>query len=97
MKLYGEGQYNLNSIKALRVSEDFLGMDESIKECQNKESFEECKSGRYIEKLLDECKCLPFGIQHLYKVNTKLKEFINSLTFFRKSHYVTRMTIALQR
>ena len=69
LKLYGEGQYNLNSVKAVKVSEDFLGLDESIKECQNKESFEECKSGRYIEKVLNECKCLPFGIQHLYKVS----------------------------
>ena len=71
MKLYGEGQYNLNSVKEIKASEDFLGMDKSIRECQNEESFEVCKAKRYIEEFLDECKCLPFGIQHLYKVMYK--------------------------
>ena len=40
MKVFGEGQYNLNVVKETRVTKDFLSLDQSIKECQDVEDNE---------------------------------------------------------
>lgn len=68
LRVYGEGQYNLNSVKEIKVSESFLGLSESVRECQNREASETCKSRKYVETLLKNCKCLDFSIHHLYGV-----------------------------
>ena len=63
--MYGEGQYNLNSIKDFRVSESFLGLKENVRNCQNEVTLEDCAAHKYVDALLGECKCLPFGIKHI--------------------------------
>ena len=35
MKLIGEGEYNLNALKQIKVTDDFLGMDQDVRQCQN--------------------------------------------------------------
>ena len=66
--MYGECQYNLNSVKEIKVSDSLLSIPENVRECQNVEASEDCKSRKYVEALLETCKCLPFGIQHLHEV-----------------------------
>ena len=60
------------------VTKDFLGLDKSIIDCQNKEPSDECKTRIYSDTFLKECGCLPisFSLSHpdqvCFYTNTKL-------------------------
>ena len=64
LKLAVGKEYNLNNLKEIQVTEDFLSLDESVIGCQNEESIDECKYREYIDALMSQCKCLPFSIRH---------------------------------
>ena len=66
--LIGEGQYNLNNLIEIEVSDSYLGLDEDVRDCQDKEPFYNCTTRHYIETLLNECACLPYNIRLLNKV-----------------------------
>ena len=57
--LIGEGEYNLNVLKEIKVTESFIGMDKKISECQTEDSFYNCETRHYLEAILAKCKCLP--------------------------------------
>ena len=56
-------EYNLNNVKEIKVTKDFLGLDKDIISCQSQESADECKTRQYVNSLMKKCKCLPFGIR----------------------------------
>ena len=58
MSLSGEGQFNLNILKEISVTDDFLSLDEEIRGCQNRESFDECTSRKYLNEMSQKCGCL---------------------------------------
>ena len=60
--LPGEGQYNLNSLKEIKFVDSFLELDESVRNCQNQESYENCTTRLYINALKQKCGCLPLSI-----------------------------------
>ena len=62
VQLTGEGEYNLNSLKEEEVTESFLGMDQSVRGCQNEEHYDECTTRHYIENMQKKCGCLPLSI-----------------------------------
>ena len=62
MRLLGEGQYNLHSMKVIEVTDSFLGLDSDTRNCQNIETYNECKSG-HLKKLRKECGCLPLPLR----------------------------------
>ena len=68
VKLTGEGEYNINVLKEIKVTDSFLGLDEDVRECQNKEPFFNCTTKRYIDSILGECGCLPLNIRLSEKV-----------------------------
>ena len=65
-------EYNLNNVKEIKVTNEFLALDKSIRNCQNDESLEDCKSRKNIEAMVKQCNCLPFGISNNDKVNCKM-------------------------
>ena len=67
--MIGEGKYNLNAVEEILVTESFLGLDESVKDCQNKEEFDECNNKHFKKTLLEQCGCLPLGIRISKKVS----------------------------
>ena len=70
--LSGEGQYNLNSLKKIEVTQSFLGLDRDDRNCQNVESFDNCTTSFYIDNIITKCKCLPLSINtFLGQVNEK--------------------------
>ena len=77
MELIGEGEYNLNALKVIEVTESYLGLDEHIKGCQTEESLHDCNTRCYIEKLIEQCGCLPFKI----KMSDKVPIHILVITF----------------
>ena len=63
VKLIGEGEYNLNVLNEIKVTDSYLGLDSDIIRCQNKEYLHNCTTRQYINTLLDQCGCLPFNIR----------------------------------
>ena len=66
MKLTVGKEYNLNNIKQISVTDDFLTLDEEVTKCQNKESYMDCTTKVYIDTLLKDCQCLPLAIRQQY-------------------------------
>ena len=63
LKLYGEGEYNLNSVKQIKVTSDYLSLSKSVIKCQTEESFENCTTQHHLKRLLEQCQCLPLSIR----------------------------------
>ena len=51
-------------MKEISVTKDFLTLDKTITKCQNEESLQDCKTRKYIDTLIEQCKCLPFAIRN---------------------------------
>ena len=61
--LLKDGEYNLNVLKDISVTSEFLGMNQDDKACQNQEPQLNCTTRFYKDSLLEKCKCLPFNIR----------------------------------
>ena len=62
MRIFGEGEYNLNNLKEIKVKESFLNLDQDIRGCQVDETFLNCTTKHTTANLLKNCGCLPFNI-----------------------------------
>ena len=63
MRIFGEGEYNLNNLKEIKVKESFLNLDQDIRGCQVDETFLNCTTGHTTDNFLKNCGCLPFNIR----------------------------------
>ena len=61
--LYGEGQYNLLSLKEISVTDSFMGLDQNTRNCQNIETYDDCKTRLYLDHLRQKCGCLPLTLR----------------------------------
>ena len=68
MEFIGEGEYNLNDLKEIIVTDSYLGLDGNVKGCQNVEPLNNCTTRLYMDTLLRDCGCLPFNIRLSDKV-----------------------------
>ena len=59
----GEGEYNLNVLKDIKVTESFLGLDKDVRGCQNDEPYDNCTTRHYLDTILNNCGCLPFMLR----------------------------------
>ena len=62
VELSGEGSYNLNVLKEIKVTDSYLDMEESVRGCSDLDTLEICKSKLFehtIKILQDNCSCLP--------------------------------------
>ena len=50
-------------MKEIKVTDEYLGLDDDIKNCQTTESFEDCTTRQYLDTLLEQCGCLPLYIR----------------------------------
>ena len=66
--LIGEGVYNLNVMKEIRVTNSYLGLDVNVRGCQDIDTLDNCTTRHYEEHLLNTCGCLPFDINPEVKV-----------------------------
>ena len=60
--LVGEGEYNINALTEIKVTESYLGLDEDVINCQSKESLYDCSNRKYVDTILDQCGCLPLSM-----------------------------------
>ena len=68
VKLVGEGEYNLNVLKEIQVTNSYLGLKQDVRKCQNDEAFDKCTSRQYLDTILAECGCLPLKMRNSNKV-----------------------------
>ena len=60
--MYGGGNYKLSAVKEIKGTDLFLNMNDDKKGCQNKETLEECTSKLAINKIIDQCGCIPYKL-----------------------------------
>ena len=71
VKIFEEGQYNLNNLKEISVTDSFMGLDLNARKCQQNEIYEDCKTWLHIRNLRQECGCLPLSLKVSEKVKRK--------------------------
>ena len=59
----------MSSVKQIRVTKDFLRLDDDVKNCNSRESLEECQTRKYLEELDDKCSCVPYRLRDYNKPN----------------------------
>ena len=67
MSLSGEGEFNLNSLKEIEVTDSFLELDSDVIKCQNyegKNSYDNCTTSYLSEQMRMNCGCLPLKINN---------------------------------
>ena len=65
--LSGEGEFDLNIIKQVDVTDSFMGLPQEERNCQNKENFLDCTTRHHLENVLANCGCLPMSIGSFIK------------------------------
>ena len=73
VKLIGEGEYNINVLTQIEVTESFLGLKEDSRKCHKEEVYTNCTTKKYHDTFLSECGCLPFNIRLSNKVSSALQ------------------------
>ena len=61
--LVGEGEYNLNVVKEIEVTDSYMGLDQDVRGCQIKEPYDDCTTKIYMDTTIGKCGCLPFNIR----------------------------------
>ena len=51
------------------VTEEYLGLDEDVRNCQMKEDFENCTTRQYLSAVQKLCNCVPYPLRHLISTN----------------------------
>ena len=60
--LVGNGEYNINDLKEIEVTDSYLGLDQDERGCQNEEPFDNCTTRKYIDAFREDCGCLPLNM-----------------------------------
>ena len=60
--MFLENNYYFNVIKEVIVKDDFLDLDKNVRGCQ-KETYDDCTTTEYIDRIISNCGCLPFQIK----------------------------------
>ena len=68
VELIGEGEYNLNVLKEIEVTDSYLGLDKILRGCQTEEPYHNCTTRKHIDTIKAKCGCLPYNIKLTNKV-----------------------------
>ena len=66
VKLFGEGNYAITDIQKVNVTTQFLGLDPETRGCHLNTELEGCETKTYLEKLKEECGCVPNNIRRFF-------------------------------
>ena len=73
LKLKVGMEYNLNNVKEILPTDDFLTLDRNIIKCQIEESLNDCKTRQFQDTVVDQCGCLPFSMGNFNQVSLNIK------------------------
>ena len=75
MTLTGQGEYNLNSLREIEVTDSFYELDNEVRKCQSYKgnvTYDSCTSRYFMEQMRLDCKCLPYAIINATGNNEKV-------------------------
>ena len=75
MTLYGEGEYNLNILKEIEITDSFYELDHEVRKCQSYEgndTYGSCTSRYFMDQMRLKCGCFPFSIMNMTVNNEKV-------------------------
>ena len=78
--LAGEGEYDLNILKEIEVTDSFYDLDDEERKCQSykgNDTYDSCTSRFFMEQMRLKCRCLPFAIMNSTINNEKVYGNIN--------------------
>ena len=55
-------EYNLNNIKLIETTDDFMNLDEANRNC-HAESYDNCTTKSFVDSVIEECGCLPLNMR----------------------------------
>ena len=64
VRVFGGATLSISEVKVMEVTEDYLGLDESVRKCQNREPFENCTTRQYLDSVKSLCNCVPFALRY---------------------------------
>ena len=68
--MIGEGEFNLNALKEIKVTESYFALDEEDRKCQdNNYPIQNCSTDHYVEAMINQCGCLPLKMGFRNKVS----------------------------
>ena len=74
--MFGEGEYNI-VLENYIVTESYLGLKEQVRNCrESEEDYQHCVTQNYVQKMKDECQCLPLSMT--------LDKNVSIILFFKK-------------
>ena len=97
MRLYGEGSYAISAVKAMSVTEEYLGLDEDVRNCQIKEDFENCTTRQYLNAVQKLCNCVPYPLRHLVSTNMIQVMIMHRIGTFKRHVFVICRPPATQK
>ena len=86
VKFIGEGEYNLNVLKEIKVTDSYLGLDQRERGCQNEEPPDTCTTRKYHKTILGKCGCLPVNIRLFNEVFLLI--IVNRVNLFILTSYI---------
>ena len=63
MKLYGEGNYAINDVYEVQVTDDYLGLNRGCHPSQNRA---DCETAKYLENIESQCNCTPITYKSFF-------------------------------
>ena len=67
MTLSGEGEYNLNILKEIVVTDSFSELDSDVIKCQGykgKGTYDDCTTRYFLEEMRLKCGCSPLAVSN---------------------------------
>ena len=78
----------MDVVKEVKVTEEYLELDEDTRNCQNRETFEECTTKQYLSAVEKKCKCIPYCLKHFADKNQvfQIENFHAKCEFLSQCH-----------
>ena len=69
--LDARGEYNLNAVKEVQITDSFTTLDLNDRKCQDRDKYEDCTTKVYEDVIMNLCRCLPFNLRKTDNVSNK--------------------------
>ena len=63
-------------MKEIKGTSSYFGLNDDVRECQSRESYQDCKTKVLLKAAIDQCGCLPMNLKGENEVVLKNQKFI---------------------
>ena len=70
IRVYGEASIAISDVKEMEATDEYLGLDERTRKCQDKEPFENCTTRQYLDRVQNVCNCVPYALRDFSENHT---------------------------